>query len=71
MTDEKIFELAAQFDDDSPEFVMSTEAVIDFAQAVIKEERKRIKRIVEEVAWQGDHDKWFDCVDALVERIEQ
>jgi hypothetical protein len=36
-----------------------------------KAERERIKQIIEEVSWQGDHDKWFDCVDALVERIEQ
>jgi hypothetical protein len=35
MNDEKIIELAAQFDDDSPEFAMSTEAVIAFAQALI------------------------------------
>jgi hypothetical protein len=36
MTDEKIIELAAQFDDDSPEFAMSTEAVIAFARALIE-----------------------------------
>lgn len=35
MTDEKIFELAAQFDDGLPDFVMSTEAVIAFARALI------------------------------------
>jgi hypothetical protein len=35
MTEEKIIELAAQFDDDSPEFAMSTEAVIAFARALI------------------------------------
>lgn len=34
-------------------------------------ERKRIKQIVEEVSWKGDHDKWFDCVDAIMERLEQ
>lgn len=33
-------------------------------------ERERIKQIVDEVAWQGNHDKWFDCADAIVERIE-
>jgi hypothetical protein len=37
MTDEKILELAAQFDDDSPEFAMSTEAVIAFARALIED----------------------------------
>jgi hypothetical protein len=36
MNDEKILELAAQFDDDSPEFAMSTEAVIAFARALIE-----------------------------------
>lgn len=36
MTEKKILELAAQFDDDSPEFAMSTEAVIAFARALIE-----------------------------------
>jgi hypothetical protein len=43
----------------------------DMYQLGQKAERERIKQIIEEVSWQGDHDKWFDCVDALVERIEQ
>lgn len=36
MTDEKIYELADQFDDGLPEFVMSKEAVIAFARALIE-----------------------------------
>jgi len=34
-------------------------------------ERERITRIVDEVGVQGNHDKWFDCADAIAERIEE
>ena len=34
-----------------------------------KAERERIKRIVDEVGVQGNHDEWFDCCDTLRERI--
>lgn len=34
-------------------------------------ERERIKQIIDEVGRQGNHDKWFDCADAIVERIEE
>lgn len=36
-----------------------------------KAEQERIKQIIDEVGRQGNHDKWFDCADAIVERIEQ
>jgi hypothetical protein len=52
-------------------WVFGEEGLRKFVQAVVDEERKRIKQIVDEVSWKGDHDKWFDCLDALVERIEQ
>ncbi len=45
MNDEKIIELAAQFDDDSPEFAMSTEAVIAFARALIDARLDVIERV--------------------------
>jgi hypothetical protein len=34
-------------------------------------ERARIKQIVDEVGRQGNHDTWFDCADAIAERIEE
>jgi hypothetical protein len=34
-------------------------------------ERERIKQIIAEVGRQGNHDKWFDCADAIVERIKE
>ncbi len=34
-------------------------------------ERARIKQIIEEVGRQGNHDKWFDCADAIAGRIEE
>jgi hypothetical protein len=71
MTEDKIIELAAQFNDDAPDFVTSTEAVIDFAQAVIKEERKRVNQIIDEVYRQGDHLRWLDCAIAIADRIEE
>ena len=33
-------------------------------------ERDRIKNIVEQVGLQGNHDKWFDCCDMIMERID-
>lgn len=71
MTDEKIIELAAQFNDDEPDFVMSTGAVIDFARAVIREERKRVNQIIDDVYRQGDHLRWLDCAIAIADRIEE
>jgi hypothetical protein len=34
-------------------------------------ERARIKQIIEEVGRQGNHDKWFDCADAIAGGIEE
>lgn len=34
-------------------------------------ERERIKKIIAGVGWQGNHDKWFDAVDAILDRIEE
>lgn len=33
-------------------------------------ERERIKRIVDEVGVQGNHDEWFDCCDTIRERLK-
>jgi hypothetical protein len=33
-------------------------------------ERERIKRIVDEVGVQGNHDEWFDCCDTIMERLK-
>lgn len=38
-------------------------------EAAQKAERERIKRIVQEVGRQGNHDAWFDCCDTIMERI--
>lgn len=36
-----------------------------------KAERERIKQIVDEIGRKGNHDKWFDCADAIAERVEE
>ena len=33
-------------------------------------ERERIKKIIEQVGVQGNHNEWFDCCDVILERIE-
>ena len=33
-------------------------------------ERERIKEIIGQVACQGNHNEWFDCCDAILDRIE-
>lgn len=38
-------------------------------KAAQKAERERIKKIVEQVGVQGNHDEWFDCCDTIIERI--
>ena len=81
MTPEQIIEIAHRYSDkaypapDDSSRVTYWEFLekdlIAFAQAVIETERERIKEIVAEVAWQGNHDKWFDCADAIADRIEE
>ena len=39
MTPEKILEIARRFDPDEPDFVMTEDSLIAFAQAIIKAER--------------------------------
>lgn len=39
--------------------------------AAKESERERIKQIVDEVGRQGNNDKWFDCADAILGRIDQ
>ena len=39
MNDEKIIEIARRFDPDEPDFVMTEDSIIAFAQAIIKAER--------------------------------
>ena len=34
-------------------------------------ERERIKRLVEEVCRHGYHDKWFECANVILDRIEE
>jgi len=69
MKTEKILEIARRhilcFDDGG---FIDVE-LIAFAQAVIEVDRQRIKQIIEEVGRQGNHDKWFDCADAIAGRI--
>lgn len=76
MTIEEIQEIAEtwfEWPDDHREYVTYTSTIL-FARAMYERgqaaERERIKEIVAEVAWQGNHDKWFDCADAIVDRIE-
>lgn len=33
-------------------------------------ERERIKRLVEETMRHGYHDKWFECANEIMDRIE-
>lgn len=46
------------------------EAVRCAWEAAKESERERIKKIVEQVGVQGNHDQWFDCCDTIVERIK-
>ena len=39
MTPDKILEIARRFDPDEPDFVMTEDSLIAFAQVIIKEER--------------------------------
>ena len=48
MNDEKILEIARRFDPDEPDFVMTEDTLIAFAQLVIEAERESIG---EPVAW--------------------
>jgi hypothetical protein len=68
MTDEKIYELADQFDDGLPEFVMSREAVIAFAQAVIEESRDTTTIKVPTVVW--DKLKDVNTVTDLIKALK-
>ena len=68
MNDEKILELAAQFDDDSPEFAMSTEAVIAFARALIEESRDTTTIKVPTVVW--DKLKDVNTVTDLIKALK-
>lgn len=52
-------------------WVFSEEGVRKFVHAVIKADRERIKQIIDDVGRKGDHDKWFDCADAIAGRIEE
>ena len=77
MTFEETQEIAEtwfEWPDERREYVTYTSTIL-FARAMYERgqqaERERIKQIVDEVAWQGNHDKWFDCADAIVERIEE
>ena len=33
-------------------------------------ERERIKKIIDAVGWKVKHDAWLDCLDVILERIE-
>lgn len=77
MTLEKIKEIAEtwfEWPNERREYVTYTSTIL-FARAMYERgqaaERERIKEIVDEVAWQGNHDKWFDCADAIADRIEE
>lgn len=40
-------------------------------RAARKAERERIKKIVDEVGRQGNHNEWFDCCDTIMKRISE
>ena len=56
------------------EYVTYTSAIL-FALAMYERgqtaERERIKQIVDDVGWKVKHDAWLDCLDVIMERIEQ
>lgn len=60
-------------------FVKNYEGVFDLAiydsikaawTASQQAERERIRDIIKAVGVQGEHDKWFDACDAIMERID-
>ena len=51
MQPDKILEIARRFDPDEPDFVMTEDSLIAFAQAIIKEERDAHGITVPLVVW--------------------
>ena len=49
-----------------PNQVMLLKDAWELGQAA---ERERIKQIIEEVWRQGNHDKWFDCANTILDRF--
>ena len=47
------------------------EYILEVWQAAQHAERERIKKIVEAVGVQGEHDQWFDACDTIMEKIDE
>ena len=63
-----------EWDTDQRDYTTYTSAML-FARDMYERgqaaERERIKQIIDDVGRQGNHDKWFDCADAIAGRIEE
>ena len=67
MTPDKILEIARRFDPDEPDFVMTEDALIAFAQAIIEAERDAHGITVPLVVW--DKLKDVNTVSDLIKAL--
>ena len=67
MTPDKILEIARRFDPDEPDFVMTEDSLIAFAQAIIKAERDAHGITVPLVVW--DKLKDVNTVSDLIKAL--
>jgi len=68
MNDEKILEIARRFDPDEPDFVMTEDSLIAFAQAIIEAERDTTTIEVPTVVW--DKLKDVNTVKDLIKALQ-
>ena len=68
MTPEKILEIARRFDPDEPDFVMTEDSLIAFAQAIIEAERDTTTIEVPTVVW--DKLKDVNTVKDLIKALQ-
>jgi hypothetical protein len=68
MTPEKILEIARRFDPDEPDFVMTEDSIIAFAQAIIEAERDATTIKVPTVMW--DKLKDVNTVSDLIKALQ-
>ena len=68
MNDEKILEIARRFDPDEPDFVMTEDSLIAFAQAIIEAERDTTTIEVPTVVW--DKLKGVNTVKDLIKALQ-
>ena len=69
MTPDKILEIARRFDPDEPDFVMTEDSLIAFAQAIIEAERDTTTIEVPTVVW--DKLKDVNTVSDLIKALKE